>query len=300
MSTSSHVPLDREHLIYDLDPDLPGLLVEPGAEVTLETEDAMSGQVRRPGERRDKSLEPRFNPVNGPVRVRGARVGQTLVVEVLEVEPLIGQCATYVGAHPHIVDRLGPPPDDLATRVCSIDAAGVHWAPGMTLPYRPMIGVFAVSPGRGAPHTGHAGDYGGNLDLPEIAPGATVRLPIMVPEACLYVGDCHAGQGQGEVGGTALEMPAHVRLRVDVEDRAVPGPRIETAEELAAVATGGTVDEAAATAAARLALWLEEDGCADRWAAYSLLTQVGSLTVGYLQTHVVAMKIERRYLDIAV
>ena len=49
--------------------------------------------------------------------------------------------------------------------------------------------------------------YGGNMDLPDMAPGAIVYLPVQVDGAYLYLGDCHAAQGDGELCGVAIEHP---------------------------------------------------------------------------------------------
>ena len=48
---------------------------------------------------------------------------------------------------------------------------------------------------------------GGNIDCRELVAGTTLFLPVTVPGALLYLGDGHAAQGDGEVGGTAIECP---------------------------------------------------------------------------------------------
>jgi acetamidase/formamidase len=112
----------------------------------------------------------------------------------------------------------------------------------------------------------------------------------------LYVGDCHAAQGDGELSGAALEMPGRVTLRIGVTEQArIPGPRVETDRELAAVASAPTLEAAVATAYGRLAVWLEADFGWNRFEAYSLATQVGRLSVGYFRFGVVAAKIDRAY-----
>jgi acetamidase/formamidase len=59
--------------------------------------------------------------------------------------------------------------------------------------------------------------------------GSTLYIPVAVPEALLYLGDGHAAQGDGEVGGTAIECPMQVEAVVDiVRDRPIPGIHAET------------------------------------------------------------------------
>jgi acetamidase/formamidase len=47
--------------------------------------------------------------------------------------------------------------------------------------------------------------FGGNLDNWRLGKGSAVYLPVSVPGALLSIGDPHAAQGDGELGGTAIE-----------------------------------------------------------------------------------------------
>jgi acetamidase/formamidase len=60
------------------------------------------------------------------------------------------------------------------------------------------------------------GDFGGNMDAPEIREGATVYLPIFHEGAYFYFGDGHALQGHGEIAGTGLEATMDVILQLDL------------------------------------------------------------------------------------
>ncbi len=57
---------------------------------------------------------------------------------------------------------------------------------------------------------------GGNIDCRELVAGSTLFLPVAVPGALLYLGDGHAAQGDGEVGGTAIECPMTTEAVVDL------------------------------------------------------------------------------------
>jgi amidase len=161
-----------------------------------------------------------------------------------------------------------------------------------------MIGLIACAPAMGSPTTADSGDYGGNMDIREIRPGATVFLPVQVPGGYLYFGDCHAAQGAGEVSGIGLEMAARTTIVVDLETggSAMLWPRIETETDLLAVACGRPVEDAIGGAFSRLALWLEERVGWPRWESVSLLSQVGELSVGYYWGGAVAAKISKKYL----
>jgi acetamidase/formamidase len=47
--------------------------------------------------------------------------------------------------------------------------------------------------------------HGGNMDNKELVAGTTLYLPVEAPGALFFVGDGHAGQGDGEVDITAME-----------------------------------------------------------------------------------------------
>ncbi|MFP6648294.1 MAG: acetamidase/formamidase family protein, partial [Pirellulaceae bacterium] len=149
----------------------------------------------------------------------------------------------------------------------------------------------------GVASTQPAGAHGGNMDLVEVCPGAVISLPVFCPGGYLYLGDAHAAMGHGELSGTGLEMAAETTITVDlVKGKQLAGPRIESNEEIMAVARGCPMERSVAEAYARLILWMEEDYGWDRWHAYDLLTHVGQVSVGYYGIGTVAAKVQKHYL----
>jgi len=74
------------------------------------------------------------------------------------------------------------------------------------IPLRPHFGVIAVAPWESDLVDSVPPCYfGGNLDNWRLGKGAAIYLPVSVPGALLSVGDPHATQGDGELGGTAIE-----------------------------------------------------------------------------------------------
>ena len=57
------------------------------------------------------------------------------------------------------------------------------------------------------------GDWGGNLDIRDVAPGNRIYLPVFHTGALFYLGDVHASQGDTEFTGTAAETQSTVRLK---------------------------------------------------------------------------------------
>lgn len=284
-------------LLYEFSRHLaPRVVIEPGETLLVESEDALSGQIRTNEDRRDKSKVPYSNPITGPIAVEGAAPGDSLAVRIHEIRPRDGQCATYTGHPKQLCEWLG---DDCphGAHVCPIREGVIHWSDELTIPYAPMLGCLGTAPDWGSPTTIPAGPHGGNMDLIEVCPGSTVYLPVFVPNGFLYLGDAHAAMGHGELSATALEMAAESVVTIDlIKAKQIAGPRIETADELMAVAAGGGAERSIAEAYARLILWMEEEHGWNRWKAYDLLTQVGRLSIGYYGLGTAAAKVAKKYL----
>lgn len=290
-----HLPLGE--LCYEFSRhETPRVRITSGDEVLVESEDAFSGQIRTNADRRDKTKQPKSNPQTGPIFVEGAEPGDTLAVTILEIKPLIGQCATRTGEARMLTEWLGSDCPH-GVHVCPIKDGLIYWSDDVTIPYAPMLGCIGTAPAWGVPTTLPAGNHGGNMDLVEVRPGNVVYLPVTVPGGYLYLGDAHAAMGHGELSASGLEMPAASRIKVDLlKGLTIPGPRIESSLEIAAVATGAPTERAIAEAYSRLILWMEADFGWNRWRAFDLLTHVGQISVGYYAYGTVAAKVQKHYL----
>ena len=275
----------------------PRVRIDPGETLFVETEDAFMGQIRTDEDRRDKSKQPHSNPQTGPIYVNGAQPGDTLAVAIESIEPSIGQCATRTSSPRQLCEWLGTECPH-GTHICKIQDGLIHWSDQITIPYAPMLGCIGTAPASGVPTTGPAGPHGGNMDIIETAVGNTVYLPVFVEGAYLYLGDAHAAMGHGELSASGLEMPSLTTITVDrLPGRTIPGPRIESPEEIMAVATGCPAERSIAQAYAWLILWLEQDYGWNRWKAYDLLTHVGQISIGYYAIGTVAAKVGKQYIN---
>src|SRR5207248_8187243 len=137
----------------------------------------------------------------GPIAVRGARVGQTLVVRIDEVRPA-SWGVTYTKP-PHLVRwRL---------------ANGVGHGAGQAVRLAPFLGVLGMPPAEPGMHsTIPPRPCGGNIDCKELVAGAMLFLPVSVDDALFSAGDGHAAQGDGEISGTAIECPVEAQVTIDV------------------------------------------------------------------------------------
>src|SRR4051794_5773762 len=128
----------------------PRLRIEPGETIAVETEDALSGQIRTEADRRDRSRVPYSNPLTGPIWVEGAAPGDTLAVTIASIEPTIGQCATKTDLPKQLSEWLGSDCPH-GTRVCPIRDGLIHWSDAITIPYAPMLGCVGTAPDWGSP-----------------------------------------------------------------------------------------------------------------------------------------------------
>jgi len=284
-------------LVFEFSRHLPArITVQSGETIRVESEDALSGQIRKLGDRRDKSAVPYSNPVAGPILVEGANPGDMLKVTIHAIEPRDGQCATYTGLPKYLTEWLGTDVPHGA-HICPIRGGQIYFDEQTPIPYQPMLGCIGTAPDWGVPSTGPAGPHGGNLDLVEVAPGSIVYLPVKVPGAYLYLGDAHAAMGHGELSATGLEMAAQSTITVElIRTSPLMGVRVESDQYIMTVATQGSLERAIAEAYARLILWMESDYGWNRWLAYDLLTHVGTISVGHFTSGTVGTKIEKKYL----
>src|SRR4030095_16879584 len=258
-------------------PDIPPLVtVDQGEEVVLATRDGVDGQLGPGTTEADtaKMEAGALPPLTGPVFVNGAKPGDVLEIEFVDIVP-----------QPHaltaIVPGLGFLRDLFTTPFL------VHWQirdgwatspklPGVRIPGAPFMGVSGVAPsaaqvkawpvrenalvsrggmvsppdttgavpGRGpiaseGLRTLPPRENGGNFDVKQLTKGSKLRLPVAVEGGLFSTGDGHFAQGDGEVCVTAVEMGATAAVRFKVlqgtgATRALRGPRFSHAGYFAA------------------------------------------------------------------
>jgi acetamidase/formamidase len=202
----------------------PALTVEPGDTVLVRSLDA-HGYLERlefPGQQRATMFtEFRGHCLTGPIAVRGARPGDMLAVRLVSLRPGDWGWTVAPGRHDSpVAQRLGLAEGPQAWLLWELDAdAGKGTANGrFTRPLAPFLGVIGVAPPEPGEHSTvpPRAVSGGNIDCKDLVASSTLYLPVSVPGALLYLGDGHAAQGDGEVGGTAIECPMTTEVALDV------------------------------------------------------------------------------------
>jgi acetamidase/formamidase len=201
----------------------PVLTVDPGDTVVVRSLDA-SGYLARqtvPGEPQPTMFaESRGHCLTGPIEVRGAGQGDMLALRLVSLRT-DDWGWTVAGARDTPVTRrlglLDGPPSWLLWEL-DPDAGKATADRGFVRGIAPFLGVMGLPPAEPGEHSTipPRAEGGGNIDCKELVAGATLFLPVTVPGALLYLGDGHAAQGDGEVGGTAIECPMTTEAVLDL------------------------------------------------------------------------------------
>ncbi|WP_299506910.1 acetamidase/formamidase family protein [uncultured Roseobacter sp.] len=294
------------HYVYGPYAD-PVLEVDPGAVVTVETHDAFEGKILSAADKPSEILQfPFLNPQSGPIHVRGAEKGDALAVRIISVSPRGPQPVGTTCLIPEFgglvstgqTAMLNAPLPEIVKKVV-VDEAGVHWSDTLTLPYEPFIGTIGTAPEIEAISSLQPDYYGGNMDLPDVAPGAIIYLPVNTPGGYLYVGDCHAIQGDGELCGVALEIPATVVLQIDlIKGHGNAWPQLETEEAMMFIGSARPLEDAARIGYRELVRWVAAETGQSEEEAYMLLTMCGKVRLGNMvdPKYSVGASILKRYL----
>ena len=168
----------------------------------------------------------------GPIAVRGAQPGQVLQVDICQLVPA-AEGATWVGEVQEFLPQLGVEGYFWLPWQIDVAAGMARSASGHQVTLAPFLGVLGLAPSTPGIHpTRPPRPSGGNIDCKALTSGSSLFLPIQAPGALFSFGDGHAAQGDGEVGGTAIECGMQqVQLRLTLrDDMALTWPQARTAE----------------------------------------------------------------------
>jgi amidase len=243
MSTATH-RLTRDQVIWEFGADLqPVLEVNPGDVVTFETNDCFSGQIQTEDDLVTDIDLNRINSATGPVSVRGAMPGDSLIAEILDVRPITWGVATLIPGFGQLIETVKAP----LTRRFEVIDGEIRMNDRVRFPARPMVGVVGVATDGETLSNGLAGRHGGNLDDHLHGPGARIFFPVRQPGGMFAVGDMHASMGDGEICFTGVEIAGEVDIRFDLlKDQQATWPVTELRDRWVPHATADTYEEALA------------------------------------------------------
>jgi acetamidase/formamidase len=249
------------------------------------------------------------NPMAGPFFIEGAHPGDTVTIKIdgIELDRQKGQTGLAY-AHGVLPAHLLMKDAQLVREIprhlyeWAIDTATgyatlVNALGDQQIKIRldPMVGSIGVCPLWGQSlSTLEKGVFGGNMDLPLTKPGTTVYLPVNCEGALLFMGDIHAAQGHGEIIGGGIETSGIISCTIGLlKNATISSPRFIDSQHLSATGLAGDLLTAIQAAYAHLLDWIVSDYHLNRWDAYNLISQTGSIVIGGLgdAPHIVAAQI---------
>jgi len=299
----------------------PALRVQSGDTVVVETRDAFGYDADRiplPEEKKPLASGTTFresNPVAGPICLSEAKEGDLLAVYIRRIR--ITRDVAISKQNTNFGSLTGEGPGRALLYNDPIPTIWYEWQldlekntgtlvlPGSRLgqvevPLCPFIGSIGVAPRFGRTEmTLTPGEYGGNMDYMEVCEGATLYLPVWVDGAYLSLGDVHAVQGDGEVNGTALEVPAEVTIDVEVlKGTEAEWPRLENATHIMTLGSTRPLMDCVRLAQMELLRWLVDGYGFQREEAWQVSGQVSSMRIGNVvdPCYTVAARFPKAYL----
>ena len=194
----------------------PVTTINPGDTVRFDVNDVLSWQLTAKSKSSDlNSLDnEKLYPLAGPVHVRGAEPGDTLILDILDVKvDDFGWTAIVPGLG--LLDEFKDP---FLYKWDLKDKRFAHFENGIKIPIRPFCGVLGVAPAKaGSFDVMPPGRHGGNMDIRHTTAGSRVKIPVQVDGALFSTGDIHAAMGDGEICLCAIECAGSVSIRFGLE-----------------------------------------------------------------------------------
>jgi acetamidase/formamidase len=306
---------------FDWD-DKPLLRVKCGESFEVEMYDASTGYFKTSSDKAIPASRPGFdrspplaNPIAGPVWLEGAERADTLIVTIEDIlvddfswiaigpgrgplgestrwRELSGEYTTKIFRHipgPSGTNRDGT----------------LHFNERISWPLTPFVGTLGVAPDREVTTSlDGQGEWGGNLDIRDVASGNRIYLPIFHQGGLFYLGDVHASQGDTEFTGTAAETKATVRLQLNlIKGKRFPWMRIEKPASIVSVYAYRPLEVAVEMATMNLMDWLVTEHSFTPADAYCLVSTCPDFRINVYQmcklgklNYVAGAEIPKRYL----
>ncbi len=159
--------------------------------------------------------ENRFDGAAGPIRINGAEPGDSIELEILDIETagwgwsaIIKMLGLLKGEYDDTLAIW-----DIHEKYCTTRG---DFLSGIRVPKKPFLGVMGTSPGSGRYGMIPPMSFGGNMDNPLLSRGTKLVLPVNNAGGMMSFGDLHAAQGTGEVCGTAIETSGTMTARARI------------------------------------------------------------------------------------
>jgi amidase len=216
------------------------------------------------------------NPATGPLFIEDTMPGDTLQVEILDIQ-VAREGLMRSGPNKGVLGHRFT--EEFVKRI-PIENGFAIFDEKLQLPIDPMIGVIGTAPANEPIPAVTPDTHGGNMDCKEIKKGTTLFLPVFVEGALLAMGDLHAVMGDGEIVICGLEVPGHVTVRVTVlKNRTITQPMLQTKMHWMNIVSALTLDQAAQLATNHMHTFLMNHTELTAENAGMLLSLVGNLRI---------------------
>ena len=305
---------DPSRLVYTFGGAEARASIAPGQVLDTSSLDCFAGAIHSVDDLVSEVCDHRFlNPQTGPFYVDGAQPGDVLAVHFASIEPrhALGFSTT--------VPLFGALTANGFTQMLHAPLPEMTWAYRIDkerrtvryeareskatyeLPLDPMHGTVGVAPALNEARSALTpGDWGGNMDTPEMRAGATCYLGVNVEGALFSFGDGHARQGEGETCGVAVETAMDTVIVVDVIKNVDPvlWPRLES--DTAIFTTGSTkpLEDAFRISQAQMVHWVAELTGLSVMDAYQFVSQAVEAPIANVvdTNYTVVAKLRKDYL----
>src|SRR5690348_14848213 len=303
--------IDNVKYVFGVAP--PVARLKPGNILDANSLDCFGNGIQKPGDTTANAKGD--NPLTGPFFIEGAEPGDTLVVKILDLQvdgnQGVGALSPGFGAinsthytpmleKEPIAEKIWFYPIDHAENTATFQALDSGYK--VKIPMHPFLGCIGVAPANGEARSSIVpAEFGGNMDAPEVSVGNMLYLPVNVAGALFYFGDGHAAMGDGEVAGSAVEVPMRARFQFElVKGKHTGWPRFENDREIMCAGIYRPLDDAARIAVTELVSWIVSDYNLSKLDAYELLSKVGKLHLTEMvdPNYVVIASIEKKYLPL--
>ena len=270
--------ITRDRIVYSFSRDhRPVREVDSGDKIRFETYDARTGTILSEDDLLDRPHPRGVNPATGPIFVRGAEPGDTLCVEILDIQ-LASQGFIAIKAG---TGNLGHLAERYMTKFIRIEGDTAHFDDRIRFPVRPMIGVIGTTPAAEDVPTLYPGPHGGNMDHQDVKVGSRVYLPVFAEGALFGLGDVHAAMGDAEISMIGIEICAEVTARVElIKGESISRPWIETADAWISTGDAPKLVDAITIACEEMANLLQRKLAVSFEEAYLLMSATGDVRIG--------------------
>lgn len=219
--------------------------------------------------------------LTGPIYVEDAQPGDAIEVRILSIRLAVPYA--YNAANPGTGVLADEFPSARMKIIPLDEVRGVaHFGDGIEIPLRPFFGSIGVAPPElsGRVSSRPPWIHGGNMDDKDLVAGTTLYLPVHVRGALFSVGDGHAGQGHGEVDGTAMETSLRGTFQFILrKDTRIQWPRAETPTSFITMGFNEDLDRATKIALNEMIDFLSTEKHLTRGDAYMLASVAADFSI---------------------